>query len=76
MIPIRPYLRNAVIGYYKVSGCSVDAAMADSHYLKYIEWMRNQGVKMPIGADAVLSDDKMIEFTDPKLELMFVLRWA
>lgn len=78
MIPIRPYLSNAVRGYEEETGVRIDTVWPtpEEIHRRYIEWMRKQGVRMPIGADAIKYDDKMIEFTDPKLELIFILRWS
>jgi hypothetical protein len=67
MIPRLPYLQNAVAGFNK-QFCGYTQK-------QYIEWMRDQGVIMPIKMEGDI-DSVRIEFTDPESETMFVLRWA
>ena len=67
-IPMRPYLQNAVSGYHKEFG---NGTQRD-----YVEWMQAQGVVMPIKQPGRLISDSVIEFTDPELEAVFILRWA
>jgi hypothetical protein len=72
MIPRLPYLQNAVSGYHKLYPSSIDEPIA---YNSYIQWMKDQGVIMPINMASDI-DSVRIEFTDPESELLFVLRWA
>lgn len=74
MIPIRPYLQNAVRGYEEQNSTRIDSfyPISVERNNKYIQWMRDQGVKMPIIGHA----GTMIEFTDPKSELIFILKWS
>lgn len=67
MIPRLPYLQNAVTGFHNQYG--------NSTQLHYVQWMRDQGVIMPMSMDSDI-DSVRIEFTDPESETMFVLRWA
>jgi hypothetical protein len=68
MIPRLPYLQNAVSGFHKQYHRGTQS--------EYIKWMKNQGVIMPIKMHGLDIDSIYIEFTDPELETMFILRWA
>jgi hypothetical protein len=67
-----PYLQNAVSGYHKLYPSSITEP---NDYNSYIQWMKDQGVIMPINMASDI-DSVRIEFTDPESELLFVLRWA
>lgn len=69
MIPLHPYLQNAVSGYTHLFGIGTKS------HEHYIQWVKDQGVKMPIMMEGDIGS-VMIEFTDPKLETMFILRWS
>ena len=71
MIPRLPYLQNAVSGFQKLNEI-------ETIKIGYVNWMREQGVIMPIVAAGSYTDIDSIrlEFTSPELETMFILRWA
>ena len=71
MIPRLPYLQNAVKAYHE----QFDQNGTCPDHIHYIQWMRNQGVIMPIKIDRDI-DSVRIEFTDSMYETMFILRWA
>lgn len=64
MITRLPYLQNAASWFY-----------SNINDGSYIQWMKNQGVIMPIKMQGNI-DSVCIEFTDPESEAMFILRWA
>ena len=70
MIPRNPYLQNAVAGFHKQFSNRARTQR------KYIAWMKDQGVIMPIKMHGGDIDSVCIEFTDPESEAMFILRWA
>lgn len=69
MIPMYPYLQNAVSGYNQLF------ETVPKSYQHYRSWLQQQGIVLPIMMDDDIRSAK-IEFTDPKLETMFVLRWS
>jgi hypothetical protein len=68
MIPVLPYLQTAVAGYHTEFGFGFI-------HRHYVQWLHDQGVITPIGKGQQL-DHAMIEFTEPKYETMFILRWS
>lgn len=64
MLPRLPYLQNAVAGY--------DWNDAQS---EYVDWMRSQGVIMPIEMPGDI-DSVRIEFVNEEAEIIFKLRWS
>jgi hypothetical protein len=72
MIHRLPYLQNAVSGFHKQYPSGVNEP---NSYDTYIQWMKDQGVIMPISMTGDI-DSVRIYFTDPESELLFVLRWA
>lgn len=65
-LPRLPYLQNAISGYYKI----------EPNSRNYTDWMRDQGVKIPIGIGFTNIDDVVIEFDSEEQEMWFALRWS